>query len=39
MKEFNKFLIDFKDIKKKKRNTTQKGADYEKCRRALLKVL
>ena len=34
MKEFNKLLISFKSVqtkKKKNRNTTQKGANYEKC--------
>ena len=43
MKEFNKLLITFKSVKtekkKKKRNATQKGANYEKCRRSLQKVL
>ena len=40
MKDFNKLLISFKSLKtKKNRNTTQKGANYEKCRRALQKVL
>ena len=40
MKEFNKLLISFKILKtKKNRNTTQKGANYEKCRRALQKLL
>ena len=40
MKDFNKLLISFKSLKtKKNRNTTQKGANYEKCRRALRKVL
>ena len=34
MKEFNKLLVDFKAIKIKKKETTQKGANYEKCRRA-----
>ena len=34
MKEFNKLLVDFKSIKIKKKETTQKGANYEKCRRA-----
>ena len=38
MKEFNKLLISFKSVKTKKpRNTTQKGANYEKCWRALRK--
>ena len=37
MKEFNKLLISFKSLKTKKqkkqnRNTTQKEANYEKCR-------
>ena len=32
MKEFNKLLISFKSVKtKRNRNTTQKGANYEKC--------
>ena len=31
MKEFNKLLISFKSFKKKNRNTTQKGENYEKC--------
>ena len=36
MKEFNKLLISFKGVKtKKNRSTTQKGPNYEKCRRAL----
>ena len=41
MKEFNKLLISFKSLKTKtkNRNTTQKRANYEKCRRALRKVL
>ena len=30
MKEFNKLPISFKVVKTKKRNTTQKGANYEK---------
>ena len=34
MKEFNKLLVDVKAIKIKKKETTQKGANYEKCRRA-----
>ena len=38
MKEFNKLLITFKSVKRN-RNTTQKGSNYEKCRRALQKVL
>ena len=40
MKDFNKLLISFKSLKtkkKEKRNTTQKGANYEKWRRALQK--
>ena len=40
MKEFNKFLISFKAVRKQKnRSATQKGANDEKCRRALQKVL
>ena len=40
IKEFNKLLISFKAVEtKKNRNTTQKRANYEKCRRALQKVL
>ena len=32
MKDFKKLLISFKSLKtKKNRNTTQKGANYEKC--------
>ena len=38
MKEFNKLLIGFKSLKTKQKkqneNTTQKRANYEKCRRA-----
>ena len=32
VKEFEKPLISFKIVKKKERKTTQKGANYEKCR-------
>ena len=40
MKDFNKLLISFKSLKQKKnRNTTQKGENYEKCQRALQKLL
>ena len=40
MKEFNKFLISFKAVRKQKnRSATQKGGNDEKCRRALQKVL
>ena len=41
VKEFNELFITFKsvEIKKKNRNTTQKRANYEKCQRALQKVL
>ena len=41
MKEFNKLLIGFKSLKTKTKNrkTTQKGANYEKCQRALQKLL
>ena len=43
MKDFNKLLISFKSLKTNKqtknRNTTQKGANYEMCRRALQKLL
>ena len=43
MKEFNELLISFKSLKTNKqtknRNTTQKGVNYEKCRRALQKLL
>ena len=35
MKNFNELFINFKAIKTKKENTTQKGPNYEKCRRAL----
>ena len=32
MKEFNKFIVSFKNLKTKKtRNTTQKRPNYEKC--------
>ena len=40
MKEVNKFLISFKAVRKQKnRSATQRGANDEKCRRALQKVL
>ena len=43
MKDINKLLTSFKNLKKNKtkqnRNTTQKGANYEKCRRDLQKLL
>ena len=45
MKDFNKLLTSFKSLKtkqkkkKKSRNTAQKGANYEKCRQALQKLL
>ena len=40
MTEFNKFYTSFTAVKtKKNRNTTQKGANYGKCRQALQKVL
>ena len=41
VKEFNELFITFKsvEIKKTNRNTTQKRANYEKCQRALQKVL
>ena len=40
MKEFSKLPISFKNLKtKKNRNTTQKGANYEKCRQYLQKLL
>ena len=40
IKEFSKLLISFKSVKtKKNRNKTQKGANYEKYRRALRKIL
>ena len=40
MKKFNELLINSKSVKtKKNRNETQKGANYEKCRRVLRKVL
>ena len=40
MKESNKFLISFKAVRtNKNRNVIQKGANYEKSRRALQKVL
>ena len=40
MKEVNKFLISFKAVRKQKnRSATQRGANDEKCRRALEKVL
>ena len=36
MNEFNTLLINFKSLKtKKNRNRTQKGVNYQKCRRAL----
>ena len=40
IKEFDKLVITFRGVKtKKNRNTTQKGATYEKCRQTLQKVL
>ena len=41
MEEFNKLFITFKSLKtkQKNRNTTQNGAIYEKCRRALQQLL
>ena len=40
VKEFNELFITFKSVEiKKNRNTTQKRANYEKCQRALQKVL
>ena len=40
IKEFDKLVITFRGVKtKKNRNTTQKGANYEKCRQTLQKVL